>query len=99
MIINKIQGWPQATQPITTNKNDNNQQGRSPTVQTTATSKNDKDCQGQQQLTAPHTPQVPPSPPPGKSPCCYHNRVVITIDNDMANIMNNYFSSVFTIKN
>ena len=29
MIINKIQGWPQVTQPITTNKNDNNQQGRS----------------------------------------------------------------------
>ena len=68
MIINKIQGWPQATQLITTNKNDNNQQGRSPTVQTTATSENDKDCQGQQQPTAPHTPQVPPSPPPGKPP-------------------------------
>ena len=66
MIINKIQGWPQATQPIMANKNDNNQQGRSPTVQTTATNKNDKDCQGQQQPTAPHTPQVPPSPPPGK---------------------------------
>ena len=66
-MINKLQGWPQATQPITTNKNYNNQQGRSPTVQTTATSKNDKDCQGQQQQpTAPHTPQVPPSPPPGK---------------------------------
>ena len=32
----------------------------------TATSKNDKDCQGQQQPTAPHTRQVPPSPPPGK---------------------------------
>ena len=24
MIIHKIQGWPQATKPITTNKNDNN---------------------------------------------------------------------------
>ena len=35
-------------QQPTTNKNDINQQGRSPTVQTTATSKNDKDCQGQQ---------------------------------------------------
>ena len=58
MIINIIQGWPQATEPITTNKNYNNQQGRSPTVQTTATSKNDKDCQGQQQPTAPRTPQV-----------------------------------------
>ena len=68
MIINKIQGWPHATQPITTNKNDNNQEGRSPTVQTTVTSKNDKDCQGQQQPTAPHTPQVGPSPPPGKPP-------------------------------
>ena len=59
---------PQATQPITTDKNDNNQQGRSPTVQTTATSKNDKDCQGQQQPIAPHTPQIPASPPPGKPP-------------------------------
>ena len=58
----------QATQPITTNKNDYNQQGRSPTLQTNATSKNDKDCQGQQEPTAPHTPQVPPSPPPGKHP-------------------------------
>ena len=66
MIINKIQGLPQATQPIMINKIDNNKQGRSPTVQTTATSKNDKDCEGQQQPTAPHTPQVPPSPPPGK---------------------------------
>ena len=27
MIINKIQGWPRATQPIMTNKNDNNQEG------------------------------------------------------------------------
>ena len=68
MITNKIQGWPQATQPITTKKNDNNQQGRSPTVQTTATSKKDKDCQGQQQPTEPHSPQVPPSPPLGKPP-------------------------------
>ena len=76
MIINKIQGWPQATQPITTNNNDNNQQGRSPTVQTTATSKNDKDCQGQQQPTSPHSPQVPPSPPPGKSPPTERGRLI-----------------------
>ena len=62
MIINKIQGWPQATQPITTNKNDNSEQGRSPTVQTTATSKNNQDC-GQQQPTAPHSPS-PGKPPP-----------------------------------
>ena len=76
MIINKIQGWPQATQPITTKKNDNNHQGRSPTVQTTATSKNDKDCQGQQEPTAPHTPQVPPSRPPGKPPPTKAGRLV-----------------------
>ena len=56
MIIHKIQGWPQATKPITTDKNDNNQQGRSPTVSTTATSKNDKDCHGQQQPNALRTP-------------------------------------------
>ena len=64
------------TQPITTNKNDNNQQGRSPTVQTNATSKNDKDCQGQQEPTAPHTPQVPPSPPPGKHPPTKTGRLI-----------------------
>ena len=67
MIINKVKGWPQATQPITKKKY-NNQQGRSPTVQTTATSKNNKVPQGQQQPSAPHTKQVPPSPPPGKPP-------------------------------
>ena len=44
IITHKIQRWPQATKPITTNKNCNNQQGRSPTVPTTATCKNDKDC-------------------------------------------------------
>ena len=71
-----MQGWPQATQPITTNKNDNNQKGRSPTVQTTATSKNDKDCQEQQQPKAPHTPQVPPSPPPGKPPPTKMGRLI-----------------------
>ena len=76
MIINKIQGWPQATQPITTNKNGNNQQGRSPTIQTTATSKNDKDCEGQQQATAAHTPQVSPSPPPGKPPPTKTGRLI-----------------------
>ena len=76
MIINKIQGWPQATQPITTNKNDNNQQGRSPTAQTTATSKNGEDCQGQQQPTAPNTPQVPASPPPGKPPPTKTGRLI-----------------------
>ena len=77
IIITKLQGWPQATQPITTNKNDNNQQGRSPTVQTTASSKNDKDCEGQQQPTAPHTPQVPPSPPPpGKPPPTKTGRLI-----------------------
>ena len=76
MIINKIQGWPQATQPNTTNKNYNNEQRRSPTVQTTATSKNDKDCQGQQQPTAPHTPQVPPSPLPGKPPPTKTGRLI-----------------------
>ena len=76
MIINKIKGWPQATQPIMTNKNDNNQQGQSPTVHTTATSKNNKDCHGQQQLTAPHTPQVPLSPPPGKPPPTKTGRLI-----------------------
>ena len=77
MIINNIQGWPQATQQITTNKNNNNQQGRSPTtVQTIATSKNDKDCHGQQQPTAPHTPQVPLSPPPGKPPPTKTGRLI-----------------------
>ena len=70
MIINKIQGWPQATQPITTNKNDINQ------LQTTATSKNDKDCQGQQQPTAPHTPQVPLSSSPGKPPPTKTGRLI-----------------------
>ena len=80
MIINKIQGWPQAIQPITTNKNNNNQQGRSPTVQTTATSKNDKDCQGQQQPTAPHTPQAPASPPPGKPPPTKTGRLIQPIN-------------------
>ena len=66
MIIHKIQRWPQGTKPITTNKNYNNQQGRSPTVPTTATYKNEKDCQGQQQQRALHTPQIPLSPPQGK---------------------------------
>ena len=51
-----------------TNITDNNQKGRSPTVLTTATSKNDKDCQRQQQPTALHTPQIPPSLPEGKPP-------------------------------
>ena len=68
MIIHKIQDWPQATKPITTNKKYNNQQGRTPTVPTIATSKNDKDCQVQQQPTALHTPQIPPSPPKMKHP-------------------------------
>ena len=76
MIINKIQGWPQATQPIKTNKNDNNQQRRSLTVQTTSTSKNDKDRQEQQQPTAPHTPQVPPSSTPGKPPPTKMGRLI-----------------------
>ena len=55
-----------ATQPITTNKNYNNQQGQSPTGQTTATCKNDEDCQGQQQQRALHTPHIPLSPSQGK---------------------------------
>ena len=76
MIINKTQGWPQATQPTMTNKNDNNQKVRSPTVQTTATSKNDKNCQGQQQPTAFHSPKVPPSPPPGKPPPTETGRLI-----------------------
>ena len=42
MIIHKIQRWPQATKPIRTNKNYNNQQGWSTTLPTTATCKNDK---------------------------------------------------------
>ena len=58
MIIHKIQGWPQATKSIMTNKNNNDQQGRPPTVPTTATSKNNKDYHGQQQPTALHTPQI-----------------------------------------
>ena len=57
-------------------QNDNNQQGRSPTVQTSATSKNDKDCQGQQQPTAPHSIQVPSSPPPGKPPPTETGRLI-----------------------
>ena len=68
MIINKIQRWPQATKPITTNKNYNNQKGRSPTVPTTATCTTDKDCQGQQQQRALHTPLIPLSPSQGKPP-------------------------------
>ena len=68
MIIQKIQSWPQATKPITTNKNYNNQQGRSPIEPTTATGKKDKDCQGQQQQRALHTPQIPLSPSQGKPP-------------------------------
>ena len=62
------------------NKNDNNQQGGSPTGHTTATSKNDKDCQGQQEPSAPHTPQVPPSPPPGKPPPTKTGRLLPNID-------------------
>ena len=62
IIIHKIQRWPQPTKPITTNKNCNNQQGRSPTVPTTATCKNAKDYQGQQLQSALHTPQIPLSP-------------------------------------
>ena len=54
MIIHKIQRFPQATKPIMTNKNYNNQQGRSPTVAATATC-NDKECQVQQQQRALHT--------------------------------------------
>ena len=68
MIIHKIQRWKQATNPITTNKNYNNQQGRSPTVPTTATCKNDNECQGQQQQRALHTLQIPVSPSQGKPP-------------------------------
>ena len=68
MIIHKIQRWQQATKPITTIKNYNNQQGRSPTVPSTATCKNDKECQGQQQQRALHTPQIHVSPSQGKSP-------------------------------
>ena len=68
MIIHEIQRWPQATQPITTNKKYNNQQGRSPTVPKTATCKNDKNCQGKQQQRALHTPQIPTSPSQGKPP-------------------------------
>ena len=49
-----------------TNKNYNNQQGRSLTVPTTATCKKDKDCQGQQQRRALHTLQIRLSPPQGK---------------------------------
>ena len=55
MIIHKKQRWAQATKPTTTNKNYNNQLGRSPTVPTTVTCKNDKECQGQQQQRALHT--------------------------------------------
>ena len=53
---------------ITTYKNYNNQQGRTPTVPTTATCKNDKDCQGEQQQRALHTPQIPLSLSQGISP-------------------------------
>ena len=77
MIIHKIQRWPQATKPITTNKNCNNQQGRSPTVPTTVTSKNDKDCQGRQQQSAPHTPQIPLSPSQGKPPATKTGRLIL----------------------
>ena len=76
MIVYKIQRWPQATKPITTNKNYNNQQGRSPTVPTTTTCKNDKECQGQQQQIALHTPQIPVSPSQGKPPATKTGRII-----------------------
>ena len=76
MIIHEIQRWPQATQPIMTNKNYNNQQGWSPTVPTTATCKNDKDCQGQQQQRALHTPQIPLSPSQEKPPATKTGRLI-----------------------
>ena len=68
IIIHKIPRFPQATKPITTNKNCNNQHGRSPAVPTTATCKNDQDCQGQQQQSALHAPQIPLPPSQGKPP-------------------------------
>ena len=46
-----------------TNKNNNNQQRRLPTVRTTAASKNDRNRQGEQQPTVLHTPQIPLSSP------------------------------------
>ena len=68
MIIHKIQRWPQQTKHILTDKNYNNQQGRSPAVPTTATCKNDKDYQRQQHQRTLHTPQISLSPPKGKPP-------------------------------
>ena len=77
MIIHKKQRWPQAIKPTTTNKNDNNKQGRSPTVPATATCKNDKECQGQQQQQrALHTPQIPLSPSQGKPRATKTGRII-----------------------
>ena len=93
MINRKIPGWPQATKPITTNKNDNNLQGRRPTVPTTATSKNDKDCKEQQYSTALHTPQISPSPPQGKPPRTNTGR--LTRPNNLQKVLTSNVQSLY----
>ena len=75
-LFTKSNDGPQATKLITTNKKENSQQGRSPTVPTTASSKNDKDCQVQQQPTALHTSQIPTSPSQGKPPPTKSGRLI-----------------------
>ena len=71
MIIHKIQGWPHATKQITTNKmtTSRNYHQQYQQLQPARTiSRLFSCCLGQQQQTALHTPQIPPSPPQGTSP-------------------------------
>ena len=76
MILHKIQRWPQRTKTITTNRNDKNWQGRSPTVATTVIIKNNKDRQERQQPTVFHTVRIPLSSPHGKPPATNAGRLI-----------------------